>query len=452
MRLSAAVFLVLLLSVSVLAEVNLVKVRVLDPHAAVVAGAQVLLLRSGESTVLALQATGAEGTTNFHLEALGRYQVRVLAPGFAAETMDVGSDAEVSVHLRLATASETLVVSATRTPVLGEAAGADVDSLGSAQLGTMQPIAADDALRFLPGVVVNTAGQRGGISSLFVRGGESTYNKVIVDGVAVENPGLTFDFGTLPLAQADRLEFVRGAQSTLYGSDAMTSVVQVWTRTGSTPVPELRFGADGGNFGTANGYASLAGAWRRFDYNLYGDQVTTDGQGINDAYSDSLQGANLGMAITDKVALRVRVRHSNSHTGVPGEWSFNGYDPLVNVNGGVQLLQPDPSAYSHQNNILGSVELAVSEPSGWQHRLIAFDYLYRYNEVNLTGDLRAWTATGINSILLLTNMTTSTAWDLNIRATTWVARGRIRHSDIAWKMKMARWEICSILPRRRDSA
>ena len=49
--------------------------------------------------------------------------------------------------------------------------------------------------------------------------------------------------------EPDRLEFVRGAQSTLYGSDAMTSVVQVFTRTGSTPVPELRFGADGGNLG-----------------------------------------------------------------------------------------------------------------------------------------------------------------------------------------------------------
>src|ERR1035441_7811314 len=120
---------------------------------------------------------------------------------------------------------------------------------------------------FLPGAVVNTSGQRGGLSSLFVRGGESRYNKVIVDGVAINEPGGTFDFGTLPLGQADRLEFVRGAQSTLYGSDAMTSVVQVWTRSGSAPVPELRLGADGGNFGTANGFASLAGAYRRFDYN-----------------------------------------------------------------------------------------------------------------------------------------------------------------------------------------
>ena len=159
----------------------------------------------------------------------------MLAPGFAAETVDLSPTAEViTIKLRLATAAETVVVTATRTPVPSQAAGADVDALSSQQLEVMQPVAADDAMRFLPGAVVNTAGQRGGISSLFVRGGESTYNKVIVDGVAVDNPGETFDFGTLPLAQADRVEFVRGAQSTLYGSDAMTSVVQVWTRIGST--------------------------------------------------------------------------------------------------------------------------------------------------------------------------------------------------------------------------
>ncbi|HXY77268.1 MAG TPA: TonB-dependent receptor, partial [Candidatus Acidoferrales bacterium] len=224
--------------------------------------------------------------------------------------------------------------------------------------------------------VVNTAGQRGGISSLFVRGGESTYNKVIVDGVAIDNPGETFDFGTLSLAQADRVEFVRGAQSTLYGSDAMTSVVQVWTRTGSTSVPELRFGADGGNFGTANGYASLADAHRRFDYNFFANQFNSNGQGVNDAYSDSLEGANIGVAISDQIALRVRVRHSNSYTGVPGEWSFNG----------APLLQPDPSEWSHQNNLLGSVELTVNKPSGWQHRFTGFDYLYRYTDVNFSSN------------------------------------------------------------------
>jgi vitamin B12 transporter len=355
-----------------------IKINVVDPHDAAVAGAQVQLLETGKS-VPAVENTSAEGLVIFR-EAASKsssYRVQVLAPGFAAETVDLSPTAEsITIKLRLATAAETVVVTATRTPVPSEAAGAEVDTLSSQQLQVMQPVAADDAMRFLPGAVVNMAGQRGGISSLFVRGGESTYNKVIVDGVAVDNPGETFDFGTLSLAQADRLEFVRGAQSTLYGSDAMTSVIQVWTRTGSTPVPELRFGADGGNFGTANGYASLAGAHGRFDYNFFGSQFNSNGQGVNDAYSDSLEGANVGMAITDKAALRVRVRHSNSYTGVPGEWSFNG-DPL---------LEPNPTEWSHLNNILGSVELTFNEPSGWQHRFTGFDYLSRYTDVNLSSN------------------------------------------------------------------
>jgi outer membrane receptor protein involved in Fe transport len=165
----------------------------------------------------------------------------------------------------------------------------------------------------------------------------------------------------------------------------MTSVVQVFTHTGSTRTPELRFGADGGNFSTANGYASLEGIISRFDYNLFGDQFNTNGFGINDAYSDSLQGANVGAAVTDKVSLRAHFRHSNSHTGVPGEWNFNG-SPIVNVMGVSQLLPPDPSEWSQLNSLLGSVELTVAAPSGWQHRFTGFDYLYRYNELNVNGD------------------------------------------------------------------
>ena len=381
----AAVFFLLSFLSSASAEI---KIKVVDPQDAVVAGAEVQLLKPGKSVPAAVRSTSAEGFAIFREAASRSYRVQVLAPGFAAEivTLDLSPTPEViTIKLRLATAAETVVVTATRTPVPSHAAGADVDTLSSQQLEVMQPIAADDAMRFLPGAVVNSAGQRGGISSLFVRGGESTYNKVIVDGVAIDNPGETFDFGTLPLAQADRVEFVRGAQSTLYGSDAMTSVVQVWTRTGSTPVPELRFGSDGGNFATANGYASLAGANGRFDYNFFGNQFNTHGQGVNAAYSDSLAGANAGVRLANEVSLRVRMRHSNSRTGVPGEWSFNGYDPPVNVNGVMQPLQPDPSEWSHQNNLLGSVELTVGAPSGWQHRFTGFDSLYRYTDVNRNG-------------------------------------------------------------------
>jgi len=358
-------------------------IKVVDPQSLPVAAAQVQLLRAGSSQVLATRTTSGDGVAIFHTDLNQQIEIRVLAPGFAQEIVSSPRSTELLVQLRLAPASETVVVSATRTPVVGDAAGADVDTLSGGQLETTQPVAGNDAMRFLPGAVVNTAGQRGGLSSLFVRGGESNYNKVIVDGVTVNEPGGTFDFGNMSLAQGDRLEFVRGAQSTIYGSDAMTSVVQMWTRTGNTRTPELRFGADGGNLSTAHGYASLAGADGKFDYNVFGDQLTTQGSGINDAYSNALEGANLGVALSDSVSLRAHFRHFNTHTGVPGEWNFNGYDPLVPVNGFAspyEPLSPNPIAWSQLNNLLGGVELAVSAPSGWQHHFTAFDYLYRYHE------------------------------------------------------------------------
>jgi outer membrane cobalamin receptor len=365
------------------------KVKVVDPQSAAVGGAQVSLFAQGRDTALKVVSTSSEGIAAFGELSSGGYRIQVLAPGFASQMEDVPTRSDfITIQLHLATASETVVVTATRTPVTAEDSGASVSTLESSQLETMQPIAADDAVRFLPGAVINTAGQRGGISSLFVRGGESTYNKIIVDGVAVDNPGETFDFGTLPLTQADRVEFLRGTQSTLYGSDAMTSVVQVWTRTGSTAVPELRFGADGGNFGTASGEASLAGVHAGFDYNLFGDQFNSSGLGVNDAYSDSLAGANIGVALTNRAALRLHLRHSNSYTGLPGEWNFNGNDPVItpySEEGTLLppgLLQPDPVESAHLNSLLGSVELAMSQPSGWQHRLTGFDYLYRYTDSN----------------------------------------------------------------------
>jgi vitamin B12 transporter len=356
-----------------------IKVTVVDPQGAVVAGAEVSLLSAEGGRVRATQTTSAEGVAVLRTQAEGPYRIRVLAAGFAVENVEAKKDAgeiaihEITVKLRLATTAETVVVSATRTPVPGDAAGADVDSLSGAQLTTMQPIAADDAVRFLPGAVVNTAGQRGGLSSLFVRGGNSNYNKVLVDGVSVTEAGGTIDFGILSLAQADRLEFLRGAQSTLYGSDAMSSVVQVWTRTGSTRVPELQFGADAGNYGTESGYASLAGARGHFDYNVFGSQFNTTGSGPNDDYSNSLEGMNAGFAPSEKVVLRLRVRHDNSVTGAPGAWNFNGNN-VFNEFGTTYVLSPDLGGRARQSNFLASLDLAVKTGPNWTQHFTGFEF------------------------------------------------------------------------------
>ena len=372
MRVASVVSLVLIFSLAAAAAD--LKIKVVDPQGAVVAGAEVSLSSAEGGRVLATQTTSAEGVAMLRTQAEGPYRIKVLAAGFAVEQIEAKKDqAEITVNLRLATAAETVVVSATRTPVPGQAAGADVDSINGGQLTTMQPVAADDAVRFLPGAVVNTAGQRGGLSSLFVRGGNSNYNKVLVDGVSVTEAGGTIDFGTLSLAQADRLEFLRGAQSTLYGSDAMSSVVQVWTRTGSTPIPELQFGADAGNYGTETGYASLAGARGRFDYNLFGHQFNTSGSGPNDDYSNSLEGINAGFAPSEQVSLRLRVRHDNSVTGTPGAWNFNGTN-VFNEYGTTYVLSPDLGGRARQNNFLASLDLAVKTGPNWMQHFTGFEF------------------------------------------------------------------------------
>ena len=343
-------------------------VRVTDPQSAVVAGARVTVYRG--SSVAAIQTTKADGSATVSLPE-GAYRVEVLAAGFAPRSLSVTAPGSLTAQLAIATQPETVNVTASGAPIETDRSGSPVESLDTKQLELLQPVAASDALRFLPGAVVNQAGRRGGQASLFVRGGESRYNKVIVDGVPINEPGGTFDFGVLPLDQAERLEFFRGPQSVLYGSDAMTSVVQAWSATGSARTPELRFGADGGNLATARGYASLAGAWKRLDYNLFAGETRSEGQGANDQYSNSEQGANLGFVLHPRVFLRLRARHSNAHAGVQGAWLYNDA-PLLGI---------DDGETASQNNFLGSAELTVQAPARWTHVFRGYEYRHhRFNQ------------------------------------------------------------------------
>jgi outer membrane cobalamin receptor len=346
------------------------QLKVVDPRSAVVNFARVVLYLEGNSTPLMVTTTTADGTAEFLTLAPNNYRVQVLAPGFSEQNIPVElqeSSKTMTVQLAVAAPNTTVVVSADRTPLPVAESGALTSSLDASQLQTLQPVSPTDALRFLPGMVVSVAGRRGGQASLFVRGGDSRYNKVIVDGVVVNDPGGTFDFGVVPMEQVDRMEVVRGAESTLYGADAMTSVVELSSRNGSTRVPELRFGGAGGTFGTADGFLSLAGARGRFDYNLFGDQLHINGQGINDDYSNALQGGNIGIEITPRAAFRFRARHSNSRTGVQSFWDFNG-QPLV---------PPDSDQRARQNNFLAGAQLTLNAPSRWQHRLTAFESNHR---------------------------------------------------------------------------
>ena len=362
----AAFFAALFVTSALAAEL---KIKVVDPQSAAVPGAQVYIYPANQSAAIRALPTSAEGVATVQGLPDGKYQLQILAPGFAVYTanLTLPKDTSFTATLSIAGATETVVVSATRSPAPVAETGASVSTLENAQLVSMQPVASSDAIRFLPGAVISTAGQRGGIASLFVRGGDSTYNKVFIDGVPVNEPGGTYDFGTVSMTGVDRVELLRGAQSTLYGSDAMTSVVQMFSASGTTQTPELVFGADGGNFYTAHGFAGLSGARGRFDYNAFADQFNTEGQNVNGDYSNSLQGGNFGVRLTDRALLRIRARHSNSRSGVQGEWNFNGQT----------IYPPDSDARARQNNFLASADLTVMTSTHWQHEFTGYEYNHR---------------------------------------------------------------------------
>ncbi|HKK07367.1 MAG TPA: TonB-dependent receptor plug domain-containing protein, partial [Gemmatimonadota bacterium] len=109
-------------------------------------------------------------------------------------------------------------------------------------------IRVQEALRQVPGVDVVQGGSPGASTSLFLRGGESNYTLVLLDGVPLNQPGGSVDLSSLTLDDVERIEVVRGPASALYGSDAVTGVIQIITNAGGGPI-RFQAGGRGGSYG-----------------------------------------------------------------------------------------------------------------------------------------------------------------------------------------------------------
>ena len=128
---------------------------------------------------------------------------------------------------------DSVVVTATRADVALPAASLATTVLTGDALRARGITTLADALRIAPGVAVVRSGSYGAITSLFVRGGESDYVKVLVDGIPLNAAGGGIDLASITVDGAERVEIVRGPASVLYGSDAVTGVVNIITRDGA---------------------------------------------------------------------------------------------------------------------------------------------------------------------------------------------------------------------------
>ncbi len=217
-----------------------------------------------------------------------------------------------------------IVVTATRYPVRPDSVAATVTVLRGDDLRAQGIRFVTDALRQVPGAHLVQSGPYGAATSLFVRGGESDYVKVLVDGVPVNQPGGFYDFGSLTTDNVERIEVLRGPGSVLYGSDAIAGVVQIVTRQGTEGV---RVGAagEGGSFGTARWEVTGLGGGESLGWSASLSRLTSDGTyDFNNDYRNTAASGRFQARAGERttVALTGRFHDAKYHfptdfTGVP---------------------------------------------------------------------------------------------------------------------------------------
>jgi vitamin B12 transporter len=296
-----------------------------DPLGAVVSEATVELLQGGRQA--ATTTTDRGGSYRFSNVVPGRYTVRARATGFAPQQSEAiyvgaGNEAGVDLVLKIGTISQQIVVSATGIRTPESQTGASVSVLSADQfvnrLDVLEP------LRLVPGVQMEQSGQRGTLASMWVRGGNSSATKVLLDGIPLNEIGGVVDFGTLAATAVDQVEVLRGPNSVLFGPDAMAGVVSLTTRRGTTPLPELSYAFDSGNFNSLRNDVSLGGAFRRLDYLGEFSRFDTGNSIPNNTFHNATYVANLGLAISPTAELRFTGRYTTSALGQPNQIEFFG--------------------------------------------------------------------------------------------------------------------------------
>ena len=216
---------------------------------------------------------------------------------------------------------QELVVTATRIPTPADAVVSSTTIIRGEELRARGIHFVQDALREVPGATVVQVGSFGGVSSLFLRGSESDYVKVLVDGVPVNQPGGAYNFANLTTDNVDRIEVLRGPASVLYGSDAVSGVVQVFTRRGEGR-PAFEGGAEAGTFGSISGHAGVVGGSKALGYSADASHLSTDGTyAFNNDYHNTVLSGSVRAAPDAKGDASLSVRFSDNRYHFPTDFS-----------------------------------------------------------------------------------------------------------------------------------
>jgi len=251
-----------------------------------------------------------------------------------------------------------VVVTATRAAVPSVLVPAAITVLRGADLEAHGARTVAQALQLVPGAHVVETGSYGGQTSLFMRGGENDYVKVLVDGVPLNQPGGGMDLAHLTTDNVDRIEVVRGPASVLYGSDAVTGVVQIFTRVGSGP---MRLGADvsAGTYGSTRFGADLEGGTAKAGWSVQASRFGSDGlYPVNNEYRNGVLSGRLRLRPDNRTEASLAYRYGDNLYHFP----TNGQGQPADSN--QRSAERGPLASLVLRRSLGAVE--VSTQATWR--------------------------------------------------------------------------------------
>jgi len=320
-RTVAALLFVLLATVDHAASIRGV---VTDATGAKVTGASVSLVSNG--TVVASSVSSSDGSFQLATGSAGRFFLVVTAksfrqlqtPDFYAGQLD---SIERNLVLEPAWVRESIVVTATGAPTPQPQTSESTTVLSPVDLALRTDFVS--ALRLMPGAQVVQGGQLGSQTSLFVRGGDSDDNKILLDGVDAGDLGNQIDFGPLSTTAVESAEVYRGPDANLFGAGAETSVVSLTTPHGTTSFPSLLFEGDAGNLSTSREQLQVAGAHKKLDYLGAFSWLQSANDLPNDEYHVATTAANLGWALNSDTQIRATLHYGVDGVGDPNTWDFH---------------------------------------------------------------------------------------------------------------------------------
>ncbi|WP_150084346.1 TonB-dependent receptor plug domain-containing protein [Prosthecochloris aestuarii] len=248
--------------------------------------------------------------------------------------------------------SDELVVSATKTlNSISDAGGSSVTVITAEEIENSGQQSVEEVLKGNPGIDIASNGGPGTNTSIFLRGADSKYTLVLIDGVPANDPAegsRSPNLSHLTTDNIERIEIVRGPASLLFGSGASAGLINIITKKGSS-TPEAYAGIEGGSYSTYKYYAGANGRKGIFDYSFSASRLKSDGFSAtdeenscvnpagesfeDDGYENTSLSGNIGLHLNEHVTFETVMRYTNANSQYDGP----GVDVVGNEQDAEQL-------------------------------------------------------------------------------------------------------------------